>query len=303
MSFVCHSKKPSCAGAGGDATKRYGAVVSRVVRRRTLRRGRVAGVGASGRGRSKADGRRSQDLDVLLRRDGVAAGDGREACGQSGVISARRAARGRAAARAQRSGHPWRRRAGESAGADAIWNWRPSQLPGGSRAAGTHQMQRQSCQRRSQNGFASWLRCAERNYKLLSWSGAFGVDLGFCARFRPLLVFYDPCTDATTPRSSKHRDTRSLGGLESWRHTELLKPPAQTLSECSVEHAASAREVLSDTADGPCKSSSSDAPFGCLAVPSCLHHPALASPLTARAIEEGTSDARPPADNCCNREL
>ena len=56
MSFVCHSKKPSCAGAGGEATKRYGAVVSRVVRRRTLRRGRVAGVGASGRGRSKADG-------------------------------------------------------------------------------------------------------------------------------------------------------------------------------------------------------------------------------------------------------
>ena len=34
MSFVCHSKKPSCAGAGGEATKRYGAVVSRAVRRR-----------------------------------------------------------------------------------------------------------------------------------------------------------------------------------------------------------------------------------------------------------------------------
>ena len=94
MSFVCHSKKPSCAGVGGEATKRYGAVVSRVVRRRTLRRGRVAGVGASGRGRSKADGRRSQDLDVLLRRDGVAAGDGREACGRKGAVFARGAARG-----------------------------------------------------------------------------------------------------------------------------------------------------------------------------------------------------------------
>ena len=28
MSFVCHSKKPSCAGAGGEATKRYGVVAS-----------------------------------------------------------------------------------------------------------------------------------------------------------------------------------------------------------------------------------------------------------------------------------
>ena len=100
-------------------------------------------------------------LDVLLRRDGVAAGDGREACGRRGAFSARRAARERAAARAQRSGHPWRRRAGESAGADAIWNWRPSQLPGGSRAAGTHQMQRQSCQRRLPTGFASWMSYAE----------------------------------------------------------------------------------------------------------------------------------------------
>jgi hypothetical protein len=28
MSLVCHSKKPSCAGAGGEATKRYGVVAS-----------------------------------------------------------------------------------------------------------------------------------------------------------------------------------------------------------------------------------------------------------------------------------
>ena len=136
MSFVCHSKKPSCAGAGGEATKRYGVVVSRVVRRRTLRRGRVAGVGASGRGRSKADGRRSQDLDVLLRRDGVAAGDGREACGQSGVISARRAARGRAAARAQRSGHPWRRRAGEIRGGRCHLELAPFPASGGIESCG-----------------------------------------------------------------------------------------------------------------------------------------------------------------------
>ena len=136
MSFVCHSKKPSCAGAGGEATKRYGAVVLRVVRRRTLRRGRVAGVGASGRGRSKADGRRSQDLDVLLRRDGVAAGDGREACGQSGVISARGAARGRAAARAQRSGHPWRRRAGEIRGGRCHLELAPFPASGGIESCG-----------------------------------------------------------------------------------------------------------------------------------------------------------------------
>ena len=117
MSFVCHSKKPSCAGAGGEATKRYGAVVSRVVRRRTLRRGRVVGVGASGRGRSKADGRRSQDLDVLLRRDGVAAGDGREACGRTGAVSrARRRARGRELSGAQPSDRRAAGRADECAG-------------------------------------------------------------------------------------------------------------------------------------------------------------------------------------------
>ena len=136
MSFVCHSKKPSCAGKGGGATKRYGAVVLRVVRRRTLRRGRVAGVGASGRGRSKADGRRSQDLDVLLRRDGVAAGDGREACGRRGAFSARRPARKRAAARAQRSGHPWRRRAGEIRGGRCHLELAPFPASGGIESCG-----------------------------------------------------------------------------------------------------------------------------------------------------------------------
>ena len=75
-------------------------------------------------------------LDVLLRRDGVAAGDGREACGQSGVISARRAARGRAAARAQRSGHPWRRRAGEIRGGRCHLELAPFPASGGIESCG-----------------------------------------------------------------------------------------------------------------------------------------------------------------------
>ena len=42
-------------------------------------------------------------LDVLLRRDGVAAGDGREACGRGGAVSLVVRGAGRAAARAQGS--------------------------------------------------------------------------------------------------------------------------------------------------------------------------------------------------------
>ena len=75
-------------------------------------------------------------LDVLLRRDGVAAGDRREACGRRGAFSARRAARGRAAARAQRSGHPWRRRAGEIRGGRCHLELAPFPASGGIESCG-----------------------------------------------------------------------------------------------------------------------------------------------------------------------
>ena len=75
-------------------------------------------------------------LDVLLRRDGVAAGDRREACGRMGAVFARRAARGRAAARAQRSGHPWRRRAGEIRGGRCHLELAPFPASGGIESCG-----------------------------------------------------------------------------------------------------------------------------------------------------------------------
>ena len=145
------------------------------------------------------------------------------------------------------------------------------------------------------------MKRAVRNYKDKSRAANLLVESGFARAFSALLLLDDACTDATTSRSSKHR-TAAAASANTSNHTSNAKTQRQTRCRRGVEHAASAREVLIATANGQCKSSSSDAPFGCLAVPSCLHHPALASPLTASAIQEGTSDARPPADGGCNRE-
>ena len=75
-------------------------------------------------------------LDVLLRRDGVAAGDGREACGRGGAVSLVVRGAGRAAARAQRSGHPWRRRAGEIRGGRCHLELAPFPASGGIESCG-----------------------------------------------------------------------------------------------------------------------------------------------------------------------
>ena len=128
---------------------------------------------------------------------------------------------------------------------------------------------------------------------------------GFCLRVSALVLAFSS-TPALVLRRQGPVNTRTEGrslGYHITRQGSRSQTRSQTRSNSRVEHAASAREVLIDTAGGPCKSSSSDAPIGCIAVPSCLHPPALASPLTARAMEEGTSDARPPPNNCCNREL
>ena len=142
---------------------------------------------------------------------------------------------------------------------------------------------------------------AERNYKALS------SELKTRgSRARSARATLAPASD--TPVLILRRQGAVNTGRKGRPPTRMtpygsVKSPRRTRSVRSVEHGESAREVLIATADGPCKSSSSDAPFGCLAVPSCLHHPALASPLTARAMEEGMGDARPPADGCCNGAL
>ena len=109
---------------------------------------------------------------------------------------------------------------------------------------------------------------AERNYKLKSGAANLSSCSGFARGKARAALLVDPCIDATTSRSSKHL---IWGSPEiTYRHTAAHKTPGRTRSKSSVEHGESAREVLSDTADGPCKSSSSDAPFGCIAVPPCL---------------------------------
>ena len=74
----------------------------------------------------------------------------------------------------------------------------------------------------------------------------------------PVLVLRRQGAVARRSREAPARRLRSYGSVKSLR---------QTRSNSSVEHVASAREVLINTAHGLCKSSSSDAPFGCLAVP------------------------------------
>ena len=82
----------------------------------------------------------------------------------------------------------------------------------------------------------------------------------------------------------------------AWRHTADLKPEAKRGQQ--QRRTRSERERGADCHGGRSLQKQQQRCtiwLSCCA--SCLHHPALASPLTARAIEEGTSDARPPADN------